>query len=173
MRMLDLQRSYIHYFEDHVELLTRLLDQKDVYTVQRLDSVKCEDFHVKLLRPFNHDSRFTNPVAVATTDNQSFIVEAIQSHKFSSKKQNKSNMQVLVKWAGYELPTWEPYANVAKLQLFHDYLRQHNLARLLRPNFKEARQQHKRTSLEVTATTNTSQTKESDNKRQRMLSGRK
>jgi hypothetical protein len=111
-------------------------------------------------------------VAVATTDNQSFIVEAIKSHKFSSTKQNKSNMQVLVKWAGYEYPTWEPYANVAKLQLFHDYLRKHNLARLIQPHFKEAGQQRKRTSLEVIATPNTSQTKEPDNKRQRMLSGR-
>ena len=144
----------------------------DVYTVQHLDSVKCEDFHVKLLRPFNHDSRFTSPIAVATTDNQSFIVEAIQSHKFSSRKQNRSNMQVLVKWIGYELPTWEPYANVAKLQLFHDYLRKHNLARLLQPNFKEAGQQRKRTALEETASPNTTQTKQPDGKRQRRLLGR-
>ena len=80
----------------------------DVYTVQHLDSVKCEDFHVKLLRQFNHDSRFTDPISVATTDNQSFVVEAIRSHKFSSKQQNKSNMSVLVKWLGFDEPTWEP-----------------------------------------------------------------
>ena len=47
-------------------------------------------------------------------------------------------MQVLVKWLGYDKPTWEPYANVAKLQLFHEYLQKHNLTKYLQSSFKDA-----------------------------------
>ena len=109
----------------------------DIYTVQHMDSNKLEDFHVKLLRPFYHDARYTDPSQVATADNLTFEVEAILQHKFTSTKQIKSTMEVLVKWQGYEKPTWEPYANVATVSIFHDYLRTNNLARLLRDHFKE------------------------------------
>jgi hypothetical protein len=109
----------------------------DIYTVQHMDSNKLEDFHVKLLRPFHHDARHTNPSTVATADNLTFEVEKILNHKFTSDKQIKSNMEVLVKWQGYDKPTWEPYANIANVGIFHDYLRSNNLARLLRASFKE------------------------------------
>jgi hypothetical protein len=109
----------------------------DIYTVQHMDSNKLEDFHVKLLRPFYHDARHTDPSKVATSDNQTFEVEAILDHKFTSVKQMKSNMEVLVKWEGYDKPSWEPYANVANVSIFHDYLRSNNLARFLRASFKE------------------------------------
>ena len=109
----------------------------DIYTVQHMDSNKIEDFHVKLLRPFHHDARYTDPSKVATADNLTFEVEAILNHKFSSAKQMKSTMEVLVKWKGYKTPTWEPYANVANVSIFHDYLKTNNWFRLLRNNFKE------------------------------------
>ena len=109
----------------------------DIYTVQHLDSTKLEDFHVKLIRKFHHDARFTDPISIATSDNQTFEVERIINHRFTARKQIKSNMEVLVKWVGYKDKTWEPYANVATVAIFHDYLREHSLARLIRDGFKE------------------------------------
>ena len=109
----------------------------DIYTVQHMDSNKIEDFHVKLLRPFHHDARYTDPSKVATADNLTFEVETILDHKFLSAKQMKSTMEVLVQWTGYETPTWEPYSNVANVSVFHEYLRTNNLSRLLRASFKE------------------------------------
>jgi hypothetical protein len=102
-----------------------------------MDSNKIEDFHVKLLRPFHHDARYTDPSKVATADNLTFEVEAILDHKFLSAKQTKSTMEVLVQWTGYETPTWEPYSHVANVSIFHEYLRTNNLSRLLRASFKE------------------------------------
>ena len=46
-------------------------------------------------------------------------------------------MEVLVKWVGYKDITWEPYASIATVAMFHDYLREHSLARLIRDGFKE------------------------------------
>ena len=48
----------------------------------------------------------------------------------------KSTMEILIKWKGYDKPTWEPYANIANVSIFHDYLRANNLSRLLRQHFK-------------------------------------
>ena len=109
----------------------------DIYTVQHLNSIKLEDFHVKLLRPFNHYSQYINPYEVAATDTQSFIVEQILQHRFIGKKQNKTNMDILVKWAGDTVTTWEPYANLATVAIFHQYLRDQGLSKLLRDNFKK------------------------------------
>ena len=78
---------------------------------------------------------------VAQADNQTFTVERILDHKFVPKKQIKSNMLVYVKWLGYPTPSWEPYANVAKVKVFHDYLRQHKLLHFLREGFKRQQQE--------------------------------
>ena len=47
----------------------------DIHTVQHLDSTKYEDFHVKLLKAFNYDPNYVDPVEIATADNQTFVVE--------------------------------------------------------------------------------------------------
>jgi Chromo (CHRromatin Organisation MOdifier) domain len=111
----------------------------DIYTVQHLDSTKYEDFHVKLLRAFNYDPNHVDPidiVDISTTDSQTFLVERILQHRFTSTKQTRSNMEVQVKWVGYSQSTWEPYANVATNIVFHNYLKDHNLAHLLREGYK-------------------------------------
>ena len=109
----------------------------DLYTVHHLDSSKYEEFHVKLLRKFNYDSNYTDPRIVAQADNQSFTVERILDHKFTPPNRKiKSNMWLKVQWKGYPTPTWEPYSNVAKVRVFHDYLIEQGLHALLREPFK-------------------------------------
>ena len=111
----------------------------DIYTVQHLNSIKMEDFHVKLLRPFHHDAQYTNPYEVAAADTQSFTIEKCLKYRWvKGNKKLKSNMEVLVKWKGYEEPTWEPYVNVADVGIFHQYLRDNKLSFLIRDRFKEA-----------------------------------
>ena len=105
--------------------------------MQHLNSVKLEDFHVKLIRPFYHDANYINPYEVATADTQSFIVEECLKYRFKGKQHNKTNMEILIKWKGHTETTWEPYANVASVAVFHQYLRDNGLSRLLRDNFKQ------------------------------------
>ena len=120
--------------------------QGDVYTVQHLDSSKMEDFHVKLLRRYRYNPQYHDPVVAATADRQTFVVETILGHRFVPNRQIRSNMQVLVKWAGYEDSenSWEPYANSATVKIFHDYLREHGLQRLLRDAYKTPAQAQRR-----------------------------
>ena len=74
---------------------------------------------------------------VAQADNQTFTVESILSHKFVPNQKNRGNMQLYVKWLGYPTPSWEPYANVATVKIFHDYLISHKLQYLLRTGYKK------------------------------------
>ena len=46
-------------------------------------------------------------------------------------------MEVQVKWHGYDAPTWEPYANVAMVEIFHSYLKKNNLSNFLRKGYRE------------------------------------
>ena len=73
------------------------------------------------LRPFHFDPRRTNPLQVALKDYKDlWVVERIQNHKGSWK--TKSHMTFLVKWVGWETPTWQPWKDVRDCKEFHDYL---------------------------------------------------
>lgn len=79
--------------------------------------------NVHLLKPFYYDVRRTDPVEVAMKDlPEGYLVEEILAHKGDLKKR-KSDIQVLVKWLGYEEPDWQPWKNVRENSLFHEYLR--------------------------------------------------
>jgi hypothetical protein len=107
-----------------------------IYTCQNLANNKLEDFYVKLLQPFHYDARYVDPAVEALVDSQAFIVEDILDHVFEGKKQIKTEMKFLVKWLGYEQPTWEPYANLAKLKQLHAYLRNNHLERYIQDAFR-------------------------------------
>jgi hypothetical protein len=64
-------------------------------------------------------------IALAATDQDEFIVEAILAHRGNAKK--KSSLEFLIKWQGYEdeFNTWEPYSLVKDLQLLDQYAQQH------------------------------------------------
>jgi hypothetical protein len=107
-----------------------------IYTCQNLANNKLEDFHVKLLQQFHYDSRYVDPAIEALVDSSSFIVEDILDHVFEGKRQIKTEMKFLVKWLGHDQPTWEPYANVAKLKQLHEYLRKNKMERYIQDAFR-------------------------------------
>jgi len=80
-------------------------------------------FHVSLLSPASKDpipGHYQDPPPPVIVDNEEeFVVEAI----LDSKRVRKA-LKYLVKWTGYDIPTWEPYEHVkhlkTKLQQFHD-----------------------------------------------------
>jgi hypothetical protein len=99
--------------------------QGTIYTCQHLATNKLEDFHVKLLQPFQYDERRVSPADIAETDYNLFEVEAIRKHRWTSgKNRTKKWLQFLVKWKGYDEDsnTWEPWENVAKVGILHEYL---------------------------------------------------
>jgi len=85
-----------------------------------------EDFHVTNLQPFKFDEEKINPLEIALTDNESFLVEKIIKHRFTdSQRKIKSNLQFLIQWKGIKETTWEPWKSTSKLQLVQEYLKNH------------------------------------------------
>ena len=73
------------------------------------------------------------PREVANSDYRVFDVQEILKHK--GKITNKANMKFFVKWVGFKDPTWEPWKHLKKNIIFHEYLKQHKMARLIPKQF--------------------------------------
>jgi len=103
----------------------------DVYTCQHWKTGKLEDFRVDKLIPFFTRSH-GDELRAATMDDESYIVEAIQDHRFSGTR-SKNNLQLLVKWESYPEPDWQPYMgnNLDHVIVVHEYLRTHNMSKFL------------------------------------------
>ena len=102
---------------------------RDVYTTQNLVTNKLEDFKVHDLQPFYYDPEHVNPEDIAQRDLQMFEVEAINDHK--GNPNYKTRMTFLVKWAGYDQQTWEPWDNLKTNAILHQYLKDHKMKRLI------------------------------------------
>ena len=94
--------------------------------------------HVKDLHPFRYDATTTDPMEVARSDKQLFIVDAIISHTGTPKL--KSNMTFKVKWQGYEGHPDEyqdlPWSELRTNSVLHDYLREHGMKTLIPTQFR-------------------------------------
>jgi len=103
----------------------------DVYTCQHLKSGKLEDFRVDKIIPFFTRSP-GDELRAATMDDESYIVEAIQDHRFAGVRR-KDNLQLLVKWEGFPDPEWQPYIgnNLSHVIVVQQYLRDHNMRKFL------------------------------------------
>ena len=135
-----------------LQKLTR--EEGDVYIVLDLVTNKEHTFHVKLLHPFHYDETKTNIEEVATVEKQFFTVESVVSHRWkdnelakTQKGQTPNNIELQIKWAGYEIPEWNRYndASIKKVQVVIDYLEQNNLRHLIPPQYRKVTGKTKRT----------------------------
>ena len=114
-------------------------NQPSTYVCEDLVTHKYHNFHVKNLKPFDYDPSKTDPESVAMTDDQTFMVESILKHRFiGDKSPKKTNLQFLIKWIGYDDPTWEPYRNTSNLEKVHNYLTKAKLKKFIPEKFKES-----------------------------------
>jgi len=121
-------------------------EEGDVYTCQDLITRKNHDFHVKLLHPFIYDNMRTNLVEVATRENQYFIIEKVIGHRWkdpqkalSRKGQIPSNLELHIKWQGYEEPEWNRYdePSIKKVHQVIQYLKDNTLQHLIPPQLRK------------------------------------
>jgi hypothetical protein len=120
-----------------------------VYTCRNLATQKVEDFHIKLLVPYLHDQANADPREAAMADNQSFEVESILDHLFEGKKQLRSTLKFKVKWVGYPIPSWEPYATMSKVRKVHEYLTEKQLSKFIPDIYKQLANNHKRNRSQI------------------------
>jgi hypothetical protein len=97
--------------------------QGDVYTCQDLTTKKSYDFRVNLLRPFHYDKEQVNPADISLLDHEAFIIESVLDHRFGPGPATAANLQLLVKWQGFQEPTWQRFDTATrKVQAVHTYL---------------------------------------------------
>ena len=61
-------------------------NQGSIYTCENLVTNKLEDFHVTNLQPFQFDEEKVNPLEIALTDNESFLVENVIKHRLTDSQ---------------------------------------------------------------------------------------
>jgi hypothetical protein len=106
------------------------------YTLLNLTNNKLEQVHIKRIHPFKYDAQHTDPKAVAYKDQQLFEVERILQHQGSKAK--RTLMKFQVKWLGYEESdnSWVEWKDIRSNAVLHVYLREHNMAAIIPPQFK-------------------------------------
>jgi hypothetical protein len=94
-----------------------------IYTLQNLVTNKLEDFHVKLLHPFNYDEATVDPTEVAKHDEDYFDIIEVLQHRFTNSKERRSDLEFLLKYEGDTDATWQPWsADLGKNEKIHEYL---------------------------------------------------
>ena len=112
------------------------------YTLQNLVTGAIFDTHVKTLQPFLFDPNIVDPKVVARQAAGEFIVDRILDIKGTksgkSRKFNRTNLQLLVQWAGYDdsYNTWEPYKELRYTEQFHQFCREKGYKYLIPPNLE-------------------------------------
>ena len=104
-----------------------------IYTLQNLVTNKLEDFHVKLLHPFNYDAATVDPAEVAQHDGDYFEIKEVMSHRFKDRKnKNCSNLEFQILWIGDKEPVWQPWSSdLGANELVHKYLNDNSLRRCI------------------------------------------
>ena len=118
----------------------RVLKHKDSqYTLFDLITKKEKVYHISDMKPFIYDPLHTNPQDVARRDYLEHFVEAVLDHRGNPAL--KSTMEFEIKWLTYDdsWNTWEPYSNLRDVDVLHDYLSRHNLAKLIPKKFRFAK----------------------------------
>ena len=105
-------------------LVTEVREQ--VYFCKDLITGKINQYSLERLKPYNAHNTDYDPYDIALLDREEeFVVESIIDHKGNPKY--KSDMYFLVRWKGYPgEDTWEPWKNVRKNIILHEYIKNHH-----------------------------------------------
>ena len=91
--------------------------------------------HIRDLKPFRFDPRYTDPIDVVARERQELFVDEIISHQ--GDPEDKRNMSFRVRWLGFgpDRDTYEPWSALDSNTLLHKYLIDHGLHALIPPRF--------------------------------------
>jgi hypothetical protein len=104
--------------EDPYKILDRDLDR---YYILRPETGIQEWVHVKLLKEFICPPN-VDPEKITIRDANKFFVNSVLKHK--GTKAHKSKLQFLIKWEDpAEENSWEPWKEMSKNVIVHNYLR--------------------------------------------------
>jgi hypothetical protein len=101
------------------------------YTLFNMVTGKTEQVHVKRLKPFSYEPGLVDPLKLAASDYDEFVIERVLDHAGDPRR--KSSLDFLVKWSGYDDcdNLWIPWKEARLNAKVHDYLREKGLERLI------------------------------------------
>lgn len=105
------------------------------YEVQDPISLKVSIVDIERLRIWKSSTSTLSEEQVLLRDQDLFMVEKIVRHAGSVKK--LKTMRFLVKWIGYEAPTWEPYENLRNNLVLYEYAKSNGLKLPIVSKFEE------------------------------------
>jgi hypothetical protein len=121
----------------------RVLDHSDGKVhVQNLVTMQEEYFHASICNQFLYDPNRVDPIHIArkALPNPEYVVEEILEHKpiNFSHRSKRDELFFKIKWEnfGKEFDSWEPWANLRRVGLVHEYLKENNMKYLLPKEFK-------------------------------------
>lgn len=116
----------------------------DEYLIHDASSDTSRKVHVTRLKAFHYDPKFTNPIEVASSDRQLYVVDKVLGHQGNPKRPN--SMRFKIHWFGYpdEDDSWEPWTNPPPDNKFgmkdsekvHEYLKSIGLERIIPQKYK-------------------------------------
>jgi hypothetical protein len=122
-------------------LVTHRFDRRegDVYRCLHLSTNREFDFRVDRINPFYFDNDAVLN-ETAQLDNEQYEIESVLRHRFNGTNTAK-NLQLEIKWMGYDEPQWQQYSQngLNEVELVHEYLRRHKLARFIPNKFRRPR----------------------------------
>jgi hypothetical protein len=116
-----------------------------IYTLQNLVTMKNEDYHVKLLHPYEYEEDKTNPDESAQHDignkgDEYFDVIDVKKHRFIHPQNLSSNLEFLIHWEGENDYRWSAYSpSVIATETVQKYCRENELVRFIPAQYKYAR----------------------------------
>ena len=119
-------------------LVTQRFERRegDVYRCLHLSTNREFDFRVDRLDPYyTYDESTLHDTAML--DDEQYEVEQVLRHRFNGA-QLASNLQLEIKWLGYDKPDWQPYSGngLNEVGIVHEYLRQQKLAKFIPQKFR-------------------------------------
>jgi hypothetical protein len=100
----------------------------EIFELLDLVSLKTIKVHADRLRKFEVDLSQEEMLELAAKDVEEFVVRDISNHRYAAgKRKNRSNLEFLVSWEGYdpEYDSWEPYAAIKDLIALDKYAKEH------------------------------------------------
>jgi hypothetical protein len=99
----------------------------DVYRCLHLSTNRQFDFRVDKLEPFfMYDESVLHRTAML--DDESYEVESVTDYTFDGKSETAKNLQLCIKWLGYEETTWQSFDGLQEVGIVHEFLRSHGKA---------------------------------------------
>ena len=120
----------------------RVLDHSEGKVhIQNLVTMQEEWIHASMCNQFLYDPNRVDPVGIArkAVPNPEFVIKTILDHK--PKKFTASSkrdlLYFLIEWDGYgkEHNSWEPWENLRKVDLIHEYLTRNKMKYLIPKGF--------------------------------------